>query len=145
MSETAFYKKWLVLLATECFVIDIHCVREFKRRPVQQTRLRQALISRRTKERGNPLTFSNSLGEPARRVFRSRLDDQSGLGERPRSPNLIWREGKWTLRRIGKENPEGGKGFAGRKWKSVHVTAPKGLGIMAQCPAIAGHWAFCNI
>ena len=69
----AIFKKCGLLLAPRSFVIDIYCVRESKRRPVQQTRLRQALTSDRIKERGNPLTFSNSLGE-------SRLGEQLGAG-----------------------------------------------------------------
>jgi hypothetical protein len=72
-SSKAIFKKCGLSLATRRFVIDIYCVRESKRRPVQQTRLRQALTSDRIKERGNPLTFSNSLGE-------SRLGEQFGAG-----------------------------------------------------------------
>jgi hypothetical protein len=72
-SSKAIFKKYRLSLARRHFVIDIHCVRESKRRPVQQTRLRQALTSDRIKERGNPLTFSNSLGE-------SRLGEQFGAG-----------------------------------------------------------------
>ena len=37
---------------------------------------------------------------------------------------------------------EGGTGLMGRKWNTVRVPAPNGLGITAQGPAIAGPCAF---